>query len=351
MSSLPRVRAEGVLRARVRADAALFLRRQLAAITITCGAGLLAVAVMAVDASHRGHPLTVRAVEAWLAEVELVTLAVGFFGLAGMKRALYRCPISDPWSGLTAEDRRAVALDVIAAKPPELSGPRPVALDGRVSPAPDGMPLEAPLSGAPCVYYRVVVEQWTAGAFPRSDWSTLDDQWRREAFVLLAESGSLTVERREEDANRRDSVEAFSLISSVAEVHDSPSGIDGLPPRVQAYLEASQRPYQLADRTKQLFFDRRKRTRVTEITLAEGDLIFVTGFAEQRGGEADMFPDAMTDRYRIIPAPLLLRIFPAPLADLLWVRSFHQWFTRALIAGGMLCAGMSVLGFYLMVRG
>jgi hypothetical protein len=350
VSSSPRARTNGVLRARVRAEAALFLRRQLAAVAITCGAGLLAVAVMALDASRRGHPLTVPAVEAWLVEVELVVLAVVFVCLAGMKRELYRCPIRDPWWGLTPEERRAAALDVIAAKARELPGPRPVALDGRVSPAPDGMPLEAPLSRARCVYYRVVVEQWTADSFPRSDWSTLDDQWQREAFVLSAESGPMTVERWANDANRRDCVEAFSSISSVAHIHDSPSGVDGLPPHVRAYVEATERPYQLVDRTQPLFFDRRKRTRVTELTLAEGDLIFVTGFAEQRGGEADMFPDAMTDRCLIIPARLLLRIFPAPLADLLWVRSFHRWFTRALIAGGMLCAGMSILGFYLMVR-
>ena len=59
----------------------------------------------------------------------------------------------------------------------------------------------------------------------------------------------------------------------------------------------------------------------------------------------------MTDRGLFIPARFLSMTFPAPLADLLWVRSFHQWFTRALIAGCMLCAGMSVFGFYLMVRG
>ena len=351
MSGSCSVRAEGVLRARVRREAALFLRRHLAAIAITCGAGLLAVAVMALDASNRGHPLTVPAVEAWLIEVESAVLAVVFFCLAGMTRQSFRCPISDPWSGLTADQRRTSALDSIAPRTRGLAEPRPVALDGVVSLAPDGVPLAAPLSGAPCVYYRVVVEQWTASAFPRTEWSTLDDRWRRETFVLSAESGSMTVERPAEDANRKDDVEAFFSISPVAKEYDSPSGIDGFPPHVQAYLEASQRPYQLADRSKQLFFDKRKRTRVTELTLAEGDLIFVTGFAELRGGEAAMFADTMTDQCPIIPARFLLRVFPAPLSDLLWVRSFHRLFTRGLIAGGVLCAGMSVLGFYLMVRG
>ena len=42
-------------------------------------------------------------------------------------------------------------------------------------------------------------------------------------------------------------MEAFSSISPVAKIYDSPSGIDGLPPHVQAYIEASQRPYQLAE--------------------------------------------------------------------------------------------------------
>gem|GEM_PF-4921239 len=221
------------------------------------------------------------------------------------------------------------------------------AIEGRVTRTAQGPEMASPLSDVHCLYHRVRVDTWRLVPRGVDPWSSHYDRWQLEPFVVDDGSGFVLIEPYKREDGTMDPVEVDVQISSRVTIHESPSGLRGLPEHARAYIEANREhlPYLKDD----------QRVRVTEVLLREGDVVSVIGPIEERVVQAgayradgaerilvmDGWPRNLSDANRNRTYPWL-RVLPARLEELRWLVAFHRRLTVALVVGGVL--GLAAMG-------
>ena len=230
-------------------------------------------------------------------------------------------------------------------------GSNAVAIEGVVAPVADGASLMAPVSGAACVYYWVRIEHQNPAPWPglvRSDWWVLDDRAKLRSFVVADDSGFVRVEplldRADPSIPSIEPVDFDLAIATRATVHESAAGFAGLPPSARAYIEG-----ELADRAE---LWREHRLRVTEVYLRAGDVVSVFGRIKDRIEGAGAFRTQGTEHLGVLSGfPAELRVVPASLAELRWLRRFDLAVVVFLVSCAVLAWVAFVLGMARMSGG
>ena len=329
---------DGVLRDRVRDEAARYLRRPLLgfAIGLAISPALVAFAVNVAGVDHPPFTSTIP----WA----MVTFADGLWLAFGSLAALWgkKDRYSDPLDGSmlrrltnTAGDLVPVLIATVAIDP---SVSKLVGIEGRVTTVPDFEAMLAPISGSPCLYFRVVVEQYTPKPYPQARWSRCGQSWQLGAFLLTDDSGSVLVEARDEALPACDDVNACLSISSRTTLVESASGVSRLPPHVRRYIEANSKLLGA--------IDNEKRIRVIELTLVAGDHVSLFGHLEERVVSGSTL---RSERIRVVASGSPMTVFAARLDELRWLGRFHRRFTLALILTSMLGFGVTAFGIYLLL--
>jgi hypothetical protein len=329
---------EGISPARVRREAARFPRRPFAAMAIMLVGAPFLMAISDHFTSKSG-PLPSRMTWALVAMIEGLLLTMCSLLTLWQKKDRYPDPVSRGflrWLEEVSGKFAAVRIADAAFRP---EGARFVAMGGRMMSAGEGSSLVAPISGTPCLYYRVVVEQWTDRPFPQDPWTECGQTWQLDRFVLVDESGVVMVEAPDEESSSSDKVEAQLSISSRTIVVESRSGIRGLPPHVHSCIE--ERPQHFRS------IEDSKRTRVTELTLVDGDVVAVLGYVEARVVSTGAFRG---ERAFVITSEAPRRVFAATLDDLRRLGLFHLRFALALVALALLGGVIFGIGLLLVRR-
>ncbi len=243
-----------------------------------------------------------------------------------------------------------------------------VAVGGRVGRASDAPELSAPISGSPCVYYRIQLEHSAKDKLSRvaaSLAAPLASSERLVRFVVADESGFVLVDPGADvealpddtDSPRVAVLSVYVELSprvapgaSAADVELSPqvavytsvAGCRGLPPVAQTYLETVRK--RLPERDFARLMDMETtRVRLTEVILREGDIVSVTGNMEER-----QEPGAYREsRLRAMSHPCTVNL--AGPDELAWLDRFDRRFAAVLWAVAV--AGMLAFlyGFFMML--
>lgn len=196
-----------------------------------------------------------------------------------------------------------------------------VTIEGKVRGMADGERLVGPVSGAPCVYYRVRVEHHDGGA-----WTSRSGGWWkvRDGALLLPFTVSENGETiRLEPVVRRDEATApnifpvdidFDLVDW-ATVSESDAGLKGLSDGARRHVESVA--------ASMLEHWDNARLRVTELALHEGDDVVLVGHAKWQKEPVGAFRVEGAVRVGIMCGfPDTVRVAPATLRDLAWLRRF-----------------------------
>lgn len=222
----------------------------------------------------------------------------------------------------------------IAAAPRD--GVAAVALEGRVQYVTEATELRAPVSNAPCVYHRVRVEEQLRRPGRGLEWCEHEDSCMAQPFVVTDTSGFVYVDPLA-DALKPTypylvpvdiDLETFVSVS----VHESPTGVSGLPPEARAYVEAH--------RARLTALHGHVPIRVREAVLREGDVVSVFGTLSERVVPKGAFRHETSERVPVMSASAAaFRVVPARLRELRWLLAFH----RRVVLGLVFCAALGLL--------
>lgn len=332
------IRFDGISRDRVRGEAAHFLRRPALGIVIGLAVSPALFALMDHFGSAGHSPVASTMLWAMVIVLDGMWLAFGSLAALLVKKDRYPNPLDGSmlrWLTKKASDVVLVPIANVVIAP---SGSKLVGIEGRMTSVPDVETMLAPISGSPCLYFRVTVEQYNAKPYPEEPWSRCGRSWQLGAFLLTDDSGSVLVEAPDEAQAARDDVDACLSISSRTTLVESPSGVARLPPHVRRYVEANAKLFGV--------IDNEKRTRVVELTLVAGDHVSLFGHLEERvvSGSA-----LRSERIRVVASGSPVTVFAARFDELRWLERFHRRFTLAVILTSMLGAGVTAVGFYLLL--
>jgi hypothetical protein len=245
---------------------------------------------------------------------------------------------------LLVQSRKFAQVSIADAQPDSTTI---VALEGSVASSALGTVLRSPLGGLPCVYHRVMVDEWQMKEAPYSKkdgtWFERDYRFRFTPFVVSDGSGfvlikPLSTDGEFETSSSRDPVYvdrpsekrvmARPIFPGVT-VYESISGVTGLPPTARAYVEANR------EHLKR--FTDSPRIRVTEVLLREGDLVSAVGALAEQVTPAGSYREEGSERIPIMTEAIgVPRVIPASLADLRWLATFHRRVELSLIATAIL---------------
>lgn len=246
-------------------------------------------------------------------------------------------------------------LDAICPKPRRIriaaapnDGSTAVVLEGRVTSAGDEPPLRAPLCGLACTYYRVRIETWDGTRLPGSPmpaWSRVDDRALLRRFVVTDDSAFVRIEplvpEREARSPSIDPVDIELDEARSVTVHESITGIVGLPAETRAYVESipAHSTWHLSDR----------RVRVVEARIQEGHIVSVFGTINDRFALSAPEPTQGAEfRGTMSGFPKTLRVVLATLEEIRWLESVNQYIVLGLIGTGIALlalhgAGLAIL--------
>jgi hypothetical protein len=233
-----------------------------------------------------------------------------------------------------------VAPKAISAAPHDAS--TLVLVEGRVACTAQRSPHSAPLDGGPCVYHRVLVEQWSPHPSRRDSWTILSDQRCIGPLNVIDESGFVLVERSGQAEGADDPVEGdLRLFSHVIE-HDSPTGLRGLAPEARAYVETNRKV--LAG------LDAERRLRVTELVIREGDVVSLVGAVEKRPAPPGSYrPEDGATILVMDSAHSEVHLVPARLSEIRRLITLQHCLTAVLVVTALLALGHAGLGALRMV--